>query len=164
MKSKFSLFSSMEWLDQLIEQNKKSPGRNICSDYYYKTLLSIKKAQENGTITDELYSRFNHWFGIISPEEGYYNSNIHYDLWDGKESIESIENRIIHFLEKSDKTVLKNAEWFKWNFLIDLRCFMRKRYDIKDKADDDDEFFFNKYGNKIAKELFNEYKMLTGKK
>ena len=37
---------------------------------------------------------------------------------------------------------------------------MRKRYDIKDKADDDDEFFFNKYGNKIEKELF---KNITGK-
>lgn len=152
----------MQWLDQLIEEHKKSPGRNICSDYYYKTLLSIKKAQENGTITDELYSKFNHWFGTITPEEGYYNSNIHYDLFENTEPIESIENRMIHFLEKSDKAVLKNVSWFKWNFLIELRTFMSKRHELSNEGDD--EFFFNKYGNKIEKELFNEYKMLTGNK
>ena len=35
---------------------------------------------------------------------------------------------------------------------------------VQVQPDDYDEFFFNKYGNKIEKELFNEYKMLTGKK
>lgn len=161
MKSKYTQFSKMKWLDEEIERNKKSEGRNICSDSYYGILLTIRTAQENGTISDDLYSKVNSWFGRVAPEIGYYTANIHYDLFRNYESTEDIESRMLHFLDKADKTVLKNDSWFEINFKSELRYLMRQRYNIVNEGDD--KFFFEKYGNEVEKKLFNEYETLTNR-
>jgi hypothetical protein len=149
----------MEWLDEEIEQYEASDGRNICSDSYYGKLLEIRTAQQNGTINDELYAKLNYWFGTVSPERGYYYANIHYDIFRNNESIEDIEDRMIHFLDRSDKIILKNDDWFEFNFLSELRYFISERREIRNGGDDCD--FFNKYGNDIEKYLYEEYKKIT---
>lgn len=158
MKTKFKQYSKMSWLNKAIEKNEKSPGRNESSDYYYKTLLEIKTSQEIGTISDELYTKLNSWKGKVSPEKGYYTSNIHYDLFSDDEEIEDIEKRILHFLATANKNVLRNSSLFKIEFISDFRYFMRHRYNIIFNGDD--EIFFEKYGNDLEKKIFNEYKAI----
>ena len=158
MASKFSLFSKMNWLDEKIKINQLSEGRNANSDLYYATLLAIKNAQNNGTITDELYTKLRSFYGNNSPEEGYYYANIHYDLFYENEIKEDIEERMIHFFKYADKMTLKNSTWFTLNFKQELRYFMSHRYGVNN--DEEDEIFFTKYANKIEKYLFDEYKTI----
>ncbi len=158
METKFKQYSKMNWLKEAIEKDEKSPDRNEFSDYYYKILLEIKTSQENGTITDELYAKLNSWKGIVSPERGYYTSNIHYDLFSDDEAVEDTEKRILHFFATADRKVLKNNSWFKSLFISDFRYFMSHRYNISFKGDD--ETFFEKYGNDLEKKIFNEYKAI----
>lgn len=158
METKFKQYSKMNWLNKEIERHENSSGRNEFSDYYYKILLEIKTSQEKGTISDELYAKLNSWKGIVSPERGYYMSNINYDLFSDVEAIEDTEKRILHFFAVANKNVLRNNSWFKSLFISDFRYFMRHRYNIIDTVDD--ETFFEKYGNDLEKKIFNEYKAI----
>jgi len=155
MNTKYSNFSEMKWLDEEIERNEKSPGRNKRSDFYYKTLLEIRTAQRNGTITDELYSKLNSRFVIVPPEEGYYLANIHYECFSDYETLEIIENRMIEYLATSDLDVLKNNQPFRNLFLNDLRVLMISRKNINEYLDD--EAFFKKFGSDIEQTIISKY-------
>lgn len=145
----------MKWLDEELERNEKSPGRNPRSDFYYKTLLEIRTAQRNGTITDELYSKLNSRFSVVPPEEGYYLANIHYECFSDYETLEIIENRMIEYLDVSDLDVLKNNQPFRNLFLNDLRVLMIQRKDIHDCLKDDT--FYKKYGSELELEIVKRH-------
>jgi len=161
MATKYKLFSKMSWLDEEIKRNEISIGRNSNSDFYYSILLDIRNAQEDGTIEDDLYSRLSSWMANVPPEEGYYYSNIHYDLYEDSESTDSIEDRILHFLDVSDPIVLKNSSRFELNFIGDLRYFMSQRYNLINDGDND--FFFNEYGNLKERKIYKRYKNIINR-
>lgn len=147
-KTKYSQFSKMEWLDGLVSKNRNGPGRNEVSDFYYKVLLEIREAQFSGTILDELYIKAGLFSGSATPEEGYYLANIHYDIYSDFENVESIENRIIYFLEASDEETLKKKFDLKNNLIHDLRFLLEKKYDILDPTIKDNFDFIKKYADK----------------
>ncbi len=128
MRTKFDLFSKMEWLDKEIERNRISEGRNPSSDYCHESLLKIKKAQKGGSITNDLYMSLCVSRGTGSSEQGYYYANIHYDVFEDYESPDEIEQRVIRFLDKTDRTILKKEDWFRLNFVYDLRKLIARRY------------------------------------
>lgn len=151
MKSKFTMYSNMEWLDEVIARS------GVYNDYY-KTLKEIKKAQKDGSITDELYSRLCSTCGLSSSERGYYNSNIHYDLFYNYDSLERIESRMLHFLDNADQAVLRNDKFFELNLINELRYFMSERYNIPNSGSNSS--YFEKYGNDVEKEIFNKIKLI----
>lgn len=159
MRTKFDLFSKMEWLDKEIKRNRISEGRNLHSDYYYESLLKIKKAQKDGSITDDLYMSLCAYHGTASSEQGYYYANIHYDVFEDYESPEEIEQRVIHFLDKADKTVLKE-DWFRLNFVYDLRELIARRYN-EIPCGLTIEKLFEGYANAAEREAFNVWKSIT---
>ena len=97
-------FSPMAWLDEEIERNETSSGRNERSDRYHAALQTIKDKQRRGEIpSDEDYLALG---GIRKNrahcqniEYGYYTANIHYDLFHYDPSDkDSLEDRILYFI------------------------------------------------------------------
>ncbi len=159
MRTKFDLFSKTERLDKAIERNRDSEGRNLSSDYYYESLLKIKKAQKDGSITDDLYMSLCVYRGTANSEQGYY-ANIHYDVFEDHESPDEIEERVIRFLDKADRTVLKKEDWFRLNFVYDLRELITRRYnDVS--FDLTIEKLFKWHANAMEREAFNVWKSIT---
>ncbi len=161
MKTKYSMFSDMLWLDNEIKRNQESPGRNPMSDYYYNILLSIRTAQENKTITDDLYSKFGSLNGASTPEEGYYCSNIHYDLYKNSNDIENTEDRIIHFLQVSNPFIIKNSSSIRNSLLHDLCFFIKDKINAIDLEANDNVSYIKKYGTSIECEIVDKLLELT---
>ncbi len=154
----------MKWFDKDIKYYRSNGNLNPFTDNYYGYLLKIKKAQEYKTISDELFTSFSRFkYGLESPEWGYYTSNIHYDIYNEFESVPTIEKRIIDFLDKADKTVLKNEAWFyEQSFVYDLRSLVIRRYggikNIPFGITNDE--LVRKYGNEIEKEIYKAWKKI----
>lgn len=98
MSLTFKEFSKMEWLDDELENHKRSValyGKNEKSEAYYNALKEIHDAQNNGTISDDLYlklcikRKYKKYFSCTTY--CYYLANIHYDCFYNYESIESIK-------------------------------------------------------------------------
>lgn len=121
MSLRYNLFSKMKWLDAEINRNETSPGRNRYSDWYYSTLVRIKKAQEDFDICDDLYIEFTGSKEDDGIAYGYYHANIHYDLFFDLEDKEVLEDRIIDFLKKTPAQNISSCSWFRPNFMF---CFI----------------------------------------
>lgn len=136
MSLTFKEFSKMEWLDDELENHKRSValyGKNEKSDAYYKALKEIRDAQNDGTISDDIYPKlcikrkFKKYFSCITY--CYYLANIHYDCFYSYESIESIEKRMLYFLKTADKNEFYNLHLVSSFFCLDdFLIILRKKY------------------------------------
>ncbi len=111
----------MDWLDKKVEKNAKSPGRNKSSDMYYETLLKIRDAQNNNVAVDDSLYRL---VGFGSVDYGYYTANISYDLFEGTDDKDSIEERIINFMETIDHSAVEKDGVFALNFMREFKFYL----------------------------------------
>ena len=112
------IFSKMEWLDEEIERNSKSEGRNNKSDFYYKNLSEIREKQRKGIIPLDEYKNVGRQESI---EYGYYIANIHYELFKyNMDNKDILEDRIIFFLQNAHDEIFESKDsWFRLNFYLD---------------------------------------------
>lgn len=158
MKTRFVQFSEMKWLDEeeINEYNK----------VYMNALLNVRKAQQNGTITDDLYKTVCRYEEGVSVEKGYYIANLHYDLYKACEThsgYELLEKRILYFLNKCDKESLLRdcCSLFKGDFrYLLIEKYNLHRDEIWDKTN---SYIVDKFCNASEKNIWNKFLSLGGK-
>ena len=147
------IFSDMTWLDEEIERNNKSEGRNKKSDFYYNNLIDIRDKQRKGIIPFVEYKNVGRQESI---EYGYYMANIHYELFECDDTNKDVlEDRIIFFLQNAqDKIFEYEDSWFRLNFYLDFSGYLRKIYHSNEKWQDLDHYVFE-YNNEREKTIYD---------
>jgi len=175
------VFGSMKYLDKEIEESNKirkeeiEKGINIDyskTDQFYGTLLEIRKIQNSGQIpSDELYRsiaqiKVRNRDLFDSAENGYYDANIHYYLFESNSEYEktnkykdTLNKRILYFLKNADiDNLLYKCGCFLLNFPLNYLRFLEIFYDKKVERNlvvDNLKEFAELYGNDDEKEIAN---------
>ena len=130
------MFAPMEYLDAHLEEYRDGYP-NPRTQRYYETLKRIRELQSQGVVPpDELFKSL--WLrgkADATVEYGYYTSNIHYYLFEScsefqktEEYKESVNRRILLWLESADPKALLKRQWFPWNFPPNYLRFLKMFY------------------------------------
>ncbi|MBR0461361.1 MAG: hypothetical protein IJJ00_01440 [Erysipelotrichaceae bacterium] len=177
MKIKYQdgIFASMTYLDEMLDENKEGYP-NPRTENYYETLKEIRSVQNCRKVpADEIYKRLGKTRrkkAFETIEYGYYTANIHYYLYEScseyKKSEaykDSLNRRILFFLNNANIRALSSYLWFPLNFPDQYLRFLEYQYGKKRSSwcknkRISDEFptemlidFTDKFGNNEEKEI-----------
>ena len=146
MTIKPTVFAPMAYVRRVIEESGPGPFPERTKNYFI-LLQCIHDAQDNCSFALlELYQKLGGCGGkkaLATVERGCYLANIHYYLFPGHYEFEkteaykdSVNARILFFLENADPEALRPYRWFADNFPLNYLRFLESFYGRQERKTD----------------------------